>query len=70
MLVFFLRELIVCYNFLRNNERREGRKNEDGDGDVGYLHKKVDLLCEMNGTINCITIHFTQKIKGIEMDYQ
>ena len=29
-----------------------------------------DLLHEMNGTINCVTIHFTQKIKGIEMDYQ
>ena len=28
------------------------------------------LLCEMNGTINCITIHFAQKMKGIEMDYQ
>ena len=41
MLVFFLRESIVCYNFLRNNERREGRKNEEGDGDVGYLCKKA-----------------------------
>ena len=28
-----------------------------------------DLLCEMNGYAYS-PIHFTQKIKGIEMDYQ
>ena len=29
-----------------------------------------DLLCEMKGYAIYRPIHFTQKIKGIEMDYQ
>ena len=29
-----------------------------------------DLLCVMNGYAIYSPIHFTQKIKGIEMDYQ
>ena len=28
------------------------------------------LLWEMNGVINCIAIHCTQKMKGIKMGYQ